>query len=83
MKVGYYPGCSLSGTGREFGESMNAVAKALDIELAEIPEWTCCGSSPAHMIDRLASVALPVNVLLKAQEMPLPARMTMAGKWNS
>jgi heterodisulfide reductase subunit B2 len=68
MKVGYYPGCSLSGTGREFGESMNAVAKALDIELLEVPEWTCCGSSPAHMIDRLASVALPVNVLLKAQK---------------
>ena len=29
MKVGYYPGCSLSGTGRDFGESMDAVAKAL------------------------------------------------------
>ena len=68
MKVGYYPGCSLSGTGRDFGESMDAVAKALDIELCEVPEWTCCGSSPAHMIDRLASVALPVNVLLKAQK---------------
>jgi heterodisulfide reductase subunit B len=68
MKVGYYPGCSLSGTGREFGESMNAVAAALDIELAEVPEWNCCGSSPAHMIDRLASVALPVAVLLKAQK---------------
>lgn len=68
MRVGYYPGCSLSGTGRDFGESMNAVAKALDIELAEIPEWTCCGSSSGHMTDRLVSVALPVNVLLKAQK---------------
>lgn len=68
MKVGYYPGCSLSGTGRDFGESMDAVAKALGIELAEIPEWTCCGSSSGHMTDRLVSVALPVNVLLKAQK---------------
>jgi heterodisulfide reductase subunit B2 len=68
MKVGYYPGCSLAGTGRDFGESMAAVAKALDIELGEIPEWTCCGSSSGHMTDRLVSVALPANVLLKAQK---------------
>lgn len=68
MRVGYYPGCSLSGTGRDFGESMDAVAKALGIELAEIPGWTCCGSSSGHMTDRLVSVALPVNVLLKAQQ---------------
>jgi heterodisulfide reductase subunit B2 len=68
VKVGYYPGCSLSGTSRDFGESMKAVAEALSIELAEIPEWNCCGSSPAHMIDRLMSIALPVNVLLKAQK---------------
>jgi heterodisulfide reductase subunit B2 len=68
MKVGYYPGCSLSGTGRDFGESMNAVAKALGIELAEIPEWTCCGSSSGHMTNRLVSIALPANVLLKAKK---------------
>jgi heterodisulfide reductase subunit B len=67
MKVGYFPGCSLSGTSRDFGESVAAVAKALDIELAEIPEWGCCGSSSGHMTDRLVSVALPVNVLLKAK----------------
>ncbi len=68
MKVGYYPGCSLSGTGRDFGESMHAVAKALGIELCEIPEWSCCGSSSGHMTDRLVSLALPVNVLLKAKK---------------
>jgi heterodisulfide reductase subunit B len=75
MKVGYYPGCSLSGTSRDFGESMAALAEALDIELADIPEWNCCGSSPAHMIDHLMSVALPVNVLLKAQRAGLPQVM--------
>ncbi|MGD0835458.1 MAG: CoB--CoM heterodisulfide reductase iron-sulfur subunit B family protein [Polyangia bacterium] len=68
MKVGYYPGCSLSGTAREFGESMAAVARALDIELAEIPEWTCCGSSSGHMTDRLLALALPAHVLLKAHD---------------
>ncbi len=67
MKIGYYPGCSLQGSSREFAESLGAVAEALSLELCEVPEWNCCGSSPAHMIDHLMSVALPVNVLVKAK----------------
>jgi heterodisulfide reductase subunit B len=76
LKVGYYPGCSMHGTSRDYSESMHAVAKALDIELAEVPEWTCCGSSPAHMIDHLLSVALPANVLLKAKRAGMGEVMT-------
>ena len=76
MKVGFYPGCSMQGTSRDYGESMRAVAKALDIELDEVPEWNCCGSSPAHMIDHLLSVALPVNVLLKAKKAGMAEVMT-------
>jgi len=76
MKVGFYPGCSMQGTSRDYGESMHAVAKALDIELDEVPEWNCCGSSPAHMIDHLLSVALPVDVLLKAKKAGMAEVMT-------
>jgi heterodisulfide reductase subunit B len=68
MKVGYFPGCSLQGSSRDFAESLHAVAKALSIELCEVPEWNCCGASSGHMIEHLVSVALPVNVLLKAQK---------------
>ncbi len=68
MKVGYYPGCSLQGSSRDFAESLHAVAKALSIDLCEIPEWNCCGASSGHMIDHLVSIALPVNVLLRAQK---------------
>jgi heterodisulfide reductase subunit B len=66
LKVGYFPGCSLQGSSRDFAESLHAVAKALAIDLCEIPEWNCCGASSGHMIDHLVSVALPINVLLKA-----------------
>jgi heterodisulfide reductase subunit B len=76
MKVGFYPGCSMQGTSRDYGESMRAVAKALELELAEVPEWNCCGSSPAHMVDHLLSVALPVNVLLKAKRAGMAEVMT-------
>ena len=68
MKVGYFPGCSLQGSSRDFAESLHAVAKVLSIELCEVPEWNCCGASSGHMIEHLVSVALPVNVLLKAQK---------------
>jgi len=68
LKVGYFPGCSLQGSSRDFAESLHAVAKALSIELCEVPEWTCCGASSGHMIEPLVSVALPINVLLKAQK---------------
>jgi heterodisulfide reductase subunit B len=66
--VGYYPGCSLEGSSRDFAESLHVVADALSIELREIPEWNCCGASSGHMIDHLVSIALPINVLLKAQK---------------
>jgi heterodisulfide reductase subunit B len=68
MKVGYFPGCSLQGSSRDFAESLRAVAKALSIELCEVPEWNCCGASSGHMIEHLVSVALPINVLLKAHK---------------
>ena len=55
----YFPGCSQSGSAEEFGFSTEAVCRALGIELAELPDWNCCGASSAHMTDDLLSVALP------------------------
>ncbi|MGW8322304.1 MAG: heterodisulfide reductase-related iron-sulfur binding cluster, partial [Thermodesulfobacteriota bacterium] len=44
----YYPGCSLHGTAHEYEDSVQEVARLLDIRLAEIEEWNCCGASSAH-----------------------------------
>ena len=63
MKVSYYPGCSLHGTAREYGESVAAVAEALGIELQELADWTCCGSSSAHIVDDGLAVALAARNL--------------------
>jgi heterodisulfide reductase subunit B len=49
-RFAYFPGCSQHGTGREFDESIRAVAGVLDIQLDEIPQWACCGATPAHAI---------------------------------
>jgi len=69
MKYAYYPGCSLHSTAKEYDISTKAVANALGIELLEIPEWICCGATPAHITMHLLSLALPVKNLIKAQEM--------------
>ena len=46
--VGYYPGCSLHSTSREFNESTLAACKAIGMNLVEPKGWVCCGSSAAH-----------------------------------
>ncbi|MCR4442024.1 MAG: CoB--CoM heterodisulfide reductase iron-sulfur subunit B family protein [Peptococcaceae bacterium] len=68
MKLAYYPGCSLSSTGIEFGMSAPVLAKALGLELWEIPEWNCCGSSSAHVTDHNLALALPARNLAIAEE---------------
>lgn len=69
MKYAYYPGCSLHSTAKEYDMSTREVANALGIELLEIPDWICCGATPAHITMHLLSLALPVKNLLKARGM--------------
>lgn len=68
MKLSYYPGCSLHSTGAEYDASTRKVCEKLGIELVEIEDWVCCGSSPAHQCDELMSVALPAKNMALASE---------------
>jgi len=63
INVSYYPGCSLDGTAKEYGESIEAVCKSLDIKLEELADWNCCGSSSAHVVSDLLAAALPARNL--------------------
>jgi heterodisulfide reductase subunit B2 len=65
--VGYYPGCSLHGTSREFDESLRTVAAALGVPLAELDDWSCCGATSGHASGHLLSVALPARNLALAE----------------
>jgi heterodisulfide reductase subunit B len=74
MKVVYYPGCSLSTTGRAYDLSARAVCAALGIELTEPTDWVCCGSSAAYKTNRLLSLALAaenLNLATAADSGPL------------
>jgi len=69
VKYAYFPGCSLHSTAKEYDISARAVAGALGIELLEIPDWVCCGATPAHLTLHLLSLALPVKNLLAAKKL--------------
>ena len=58
MKIGFYPGCSLTGSSREYNESLLAISKAAGIELVEITDWNCCGATAAHNLNKELSVSL-------------------------
>jgi heterodisulfide reductase subunit B len=47
------------------------VASTLDLELRELPDWTCCGATAAHSLDEAMSVALPLRNLVSAEKLGL------------
>jgi heterodisulfide reductase subunit B2 len=71
MTLGFYPGCSLKGSSREYAESVIALAKAFDIELQEIKDWNCCGATAAHNLNKELSLALPARILSLAEKQGL------------
>ena len=68
MRIGYYPGCSLLGSSREFDESVRSLLGALQVELVEVPDWSCCGASSAHLLEPRLALALPARVLALAED---------------
>ena len=66
MSYVFYPGCSLESTAKEYALSTRAVCGALGVEMPDLPDWTCCGSTAAHQTDPLLALALPAKNLAAA-----------------
>ena len=58
LKYSYYPGCSLHASAGEYDLSTRELFRHLGIGLTEIPDWFCCGATPAHNVDELLSLSL-------------------------
>ncbi|HEX2869283.1 MAG TPA: CoB--CoM heterodisulfide reductase iron-sulfur subunit B family protein [Ignavibacteriales bacterium] len=71
MAYGYYPGCSLHSTAKEYGMSLMAVCRKLSIELNEVEDWNCCGATPAHTTKEELGIALAYSNLLNASRQGL------------
>lgn len=76
LQYAYYPGCSSNGTSVEYDMSSRAVCAALGIELNDVPDWSCCGSTPAHTVDHTLSSALSARNLSQVASMGLNSAVT-------
>ncbi|MEI6692447.1 MAG: heterodisulfide reductase-related iron-sulfur binding cluster [Chlorobium sp.] len=61
MTIGYYPGCSLSGTAKEFDISVKKMCSLLGLKLQEIEDWNCCGATSAHATNHKLALLLPAR----------------------
>ena len=68
MKFGIYPGCSLTGSARDYNESVFALAETFGLEFTQIPDWNCCGATAAHNLNKELSLALPARILALAEK---------------
>ena len=57
-KFAFFPGCSLDGTGSEYGHSTMAVLNALGTPAEILEDWNCCGATAARGIDLGLAVRL-------------------------
>jgi heterodisulfide reductase subunit B len=82
MKLSFYPGCSLEGMAIDYARSIDAVFQALDIDLVEIDDWSCCGATAAHSLSEAMSVILPARNLSAAEQMGLDIVSPCANCFN-
>ncbi|HML59313.1 CoB--CoM heterodisulfide reductase iron-sulfur subunit B family protein [Solidesulfovibrio sp.] len=71
MKYAYYPGCSLMESAVEFDQATRAMLDRLEVEIEEIPDWTCCGASAVESVSQPLGRALPArNLALAERHLP-------------
>jgi len=70
----YFPGCSLATSAKENNQSLNKFCRQFDVNLMELEDWNCCGSSSAHSINAGLALDLPVrNLFLAPVDRPVLA----------
>lgn len=68
MRYTYYPGCTQLASAKSYDVSTRAVAKALDIEIVDLEDWNCCGTSPYLSVRELPAFAIAARNLALAEK---------------
>jgi heterodisulfide reductase subunit B len=71
LKAGYFPGCSQTGTAREYDLSLRSVAEKLGTELTDVDDWNCCGARSAHVTNHTLANALAMRNIVQAEKQGL------------
>ncbi len=64
----YFPGCSAEATAIGSELSNQAICQPLEIELIELEDWNCCGSTPYGSLDKQESVLVAARNLALAEK---------------
>jgi succinate dehydrogenase / fumarate reductase cytochrome b subunit len=67
VKLAYYPGCVAQESGKELDLATRWVCRALDIELVDFPNFSCCGSGFIDEANEVLNVALNARNLAIAE----------------
>jgi heterodisulfide reductase subunit B len=78
--VGFFPGCALDSSAIEYGQTVRATARALDVELVEPPGWQCCGSGPAAAVDPVIAKRLSRQPVTAVSDLGLDTLTTPCSK---
>ncbi len=68
-RLPYYPGCTLKTRASNFEATALATARALGMDLVEIPRWNCCGTVFSLTDDDLIHHVGPVRNLIRVEQM--------------
>ena len=66
----------MEGTAGPYDASVRVVMKALGAKLTDPPDWSCCGSTPAHAVDHTFAAALAARNLTIVEKMGCPTLTT-------
>lgn len=70
-RYAYFPGCSMDSTAVTYKKSFEYVASRIGLELEEIPDWSCCGSTAAHTKNEKMAYSLAArNIALAEKHLP-------------
>jgi heterodisulfide reductase subunit B len=88
VQFSYYPGCSVEGMNKAYDKSARVVCNVLNIDLAELEDWNCCGASAYISVHELKAHLLSARNLAIAEKnkkdlvVVCPACLTTLNKTN-
>lgn len=66
-KYAFYPGCAAKGASKELYEATIAVSNKLNLDMVELPEFSCCGAGVLEEIKEVLDIAVNARNLAYAE----------------
>lgn len=67
MRYAFFPGCALAATALPYGMSIREVARIVDLDIPELDDWNCCGSTVFQTLDEVSYLSLSGRNLALAE----------------